>query len=161
MERLIWKKVDRKRQNNIHFDDSNYVLGYDLDMEDFTALVTAYNQRTLLNNEENRLYDHIRTMINIVLENPKIQPSKDEIPDIIDCMFMDGWGSMKYIKDGRKPYSYVYRSMFTAACRYYKNKQRKREREDAIETHIQEVFNEWFDSVTDHKVRGDGTQLTL
>lgn len=156
MERLIWTPVKRKRCNTLPYTSTEYVLGYDLDMEDFTQLVATYNTRALLRDEENRLYDHIRTMVNIVLENPKLKPSKDEIDGITDSMFMDGWGALKYIKGGKKPYSYIYRSMYTAACRFYTRKIKEREKAEAIADHVNEVFTDWLESVTDHKKRCPG-----
>ena len=156
MERLIWTPVKRKRCNTLSYTDPAYVLGYDLDMDDFTELVATYNSRNLVNQEELRLYDYIRTMVNIVLENPKLKPSKNEMDGITDAMFMDGWGAMKYIKDGKKPYSYIYRSMYTAACRFYTRKIKDREKSEAIAEHVNEVFTDWLESVIDHKTRCPG-----
>ena len=118
MELLNWTAVNRKRSNGIPYWREDYVLGYDLDMEDFAALTKTFNERALTHPEESRLHNHVLTMLNIVLENPKLTYTKQEVPELADAMYMDGWGALRYIKDGRRPYSYVYRSMFTAACRF-------------------------------------------
>ena len=80
MELLHWTQVDRKRSNSIRHDDPSFVRGYDLDMDDFTVLVAKYNAEQLSRPEENRLLDYVMTMLNIVLENPKINPTPEEIP---------------------------------------------------------------------------------
>lgn len=154
MELLIWVNPNRKRSNKLAYSDPNFVVGYDIDMADFSALVDTYNQRNLLPGEETRLHRYIMTMMNIVLENPKINPTKGEVDELTDVMYLDGWGSLKHIKPGVKPYSYIYRSMYTAACtRYYLKKIKEREREKAIIEHCEEELALWEDSVSDHKVR--------
>ena len=153
MELLRWSPVDRKRRNDISYDDPEYVLGFDLDMDDLTKLVTTYNKCQLSRPEEDRLLNHVKTIISIVLFNPKINPSSDEFDELTDSMFLDIWTALHYIKENTKPYSYLYRAGYTCACRYFKTKIQKRQREDAINQHIYEQFQQYIDSVSDHKVR--------
>lgn len=152
MELLIWKPIDRKRQKDISYESPEFNKGYDIDMEDFTSLVGKYNARTLTNAEENRLYMYIMTMMNIVLENPKVNPTKGEMNDLTDMMFMDGWNSLHYIKEGVKPYSYVYRSMYIAVCKFYKKAIKERERKELLEELIDEAYAEYKESVGTGKV---------
>ena len=153
MELLRWSKVDRKRRNDLSYDDPEYVLGFDLDMDDLTKLVTTYNKCQLSRPEEDRLLNHVKTIISIVLFNPKINPSTSEFDELTDAMFLDCWNALHYIKENAKPYSYLYRAGYTCACRYFKTKIQKRQREEAINEHIWEQFELYKDSVTDHKVR--------
>lgn len=160
MQTLKWKAVKRKRSNNIKHDDPEYVRGYDLDMDDFTVLVGKYNENTLTRMEENRLADYMLTMINIVLENPKINPKgAEELDALTDDMFLAGWGALKYIKDGRKPYSYVYRSLYTGACRYYKKVISDRKKQEALDQMIEEAMAEYHEAVGDGKVRTQELEL--
>lgn len=153
MELLRWSKVDRKRRNDLSYDDPEYVLGFDLDMADLTKLVTTYNKCQLSRPEEDRLLNHVKTIISIVLFNPKINPSSDEFDDLTDAMFLDCWNALHYIKENAKPYSYLYRAGYTCACRFFKTKIQKRQREEAINEHLWDQFQQYIDSVTDHKVR--------
>lgn len=153
MELLRWSKVDRKRRNDLSYDDPEYVLGFDLDMDDLTKLVTTYNKSQLSRPEEDRLLNHVKTIISIVLFNPKINPSSDEFDELTDAMFLDCWNALHYIKENAKPYSYLYRAGYTCACRYFKTKIQKRQREEAINQHIWDQFQQYIDSVSDHKVR--------
>lgn len=154
METLKWRPVSRKRSNDISHDDPSYVRGYDLDMKDFTELVGKYNARTLTYLEECRLGDYVLTMMNMVLENPKIRPKgNEEMDGITDAMFVDGWNSLHYIKEGRKPYSYVYRSMYTAACRFYKKRISDRKKQEALDEYVEDTYAEYRESVGDGKVR--------
>lgn len=155
MQTLKWTETSRKRNNSLSHDHPDYVPGYDLDMADFTELTATYNERALSRQEEDRLHLYVMTLMNIVLENPKLNPRHDEIDQLTDAMYIDGWGSLRYIRDGRKPYSYVYRSMFTAACRFFKRKIKEREKEEAIRNHCAEAYDEWLGEVGDHKVRVD------
>lgn len=152
MKLLNWVKVNRKRRNDLSHTDKEYVRGYDIDMPDFTLLVSKYNAEDITRIEENQLMDYILTMLNIVLENPRINPKQDELDSLSDQMFIDMWGAMKYIRNGTKPYSYIYRSGYTAACRYYKKIISDRAKKQAIEEHVNEVFMEYMDEVDDHKV---------
>lgn len=153
MELLRWSKVDRKRRNDLSYDDPEYVLGFDLDMDDLTKLVTKYNKCQLSRPEEDRLLNHVKTIISIVLFNPKINPSSDEFNDLTDAMFLDCWNALHYIKENTKPYSYLYRAGYTCACRFFKTKIQKRQREEAIQEHLWDQFQQYIDSVSDHKVR--------
>lgn len=153
MQTLKWTETSRKRDNSLSHDHPDYVPGYDLDMADFTELTATYNERALSRQEEDRLHLYVMTLMNIVLENPKLNPRREELDQLTDAMYIDGWGSLRYIHDGKKPYSYVYRSMFTAACRFFKRKIKEREKEEAIRTHCAEAYDEWLDEVGDHKVR--------
>lgn len=152
MELLKWNAVTRNRSNDIPHDSPDYVRGYDLDMEDFAAMVVKFNDRTLKYAEECRLADYVRTMINIVMENPKINPrTREEREDVADSMFLDGWNALRYIKNGAKPYSYVYRSMYTAACRYYKKLVKDRKKQEALQAAIDECYAEYHESISDGK----------
>lgn len=153
MEILIWKPIDRKRQKDISHKSPDFNKGYDLDMDDFTVLVGKYNGNKLTNTEESRLYMYVMTMMNIVLENPKVNPKKGEMDDLTDLMFMDGWNSLHYIKEGVKPYSYVYRSMYVAVLKYYKKVFKERERKEKLDAWIDEAYAEYRESVGDGKVR--------
>lgn len=156
MDKLRWKPVNRKRSNKLKYNDPEYNRGYDLDMEDFTSLVVKYNANSLNYIEECRLGDHVMTMMNIVLENPKINPrSPEELDKITDDMFMSGWNSLHYIKDGKKPYSYVYRCMYTAACKYYTKVVKDRKKQEEIDEWVTEAYLEYRDSVRSGKVGED------
>lgn len=148
MEIITWKNINRKRSNLIPHDSPEFNRGYDLDMADFTALVVKYNDKTLTHTEEDRLYLYVMTMMNIVLENPKLNPTKSEMNALTDAMFLDGWNALHYIKDGRKPYSYIYRSMYTAACRYYKKVIKDREKKEKLDEWIDDVYAEYVESVS-------------
>lgn len=152
MEILIWKPIDRKRQKDISYQSPEFNKGYDLDMTDFTALVGKYNANTLTNAEENRLYMYVMTMMNIVLEHPKVNPAKWEMDDLTDLMFMDGWNALHYIKEGVKPYSYIYRSMYVAVLKYYKKVFKERERKEQLDAWIDEAYAEYKESIGTGKV---------
>jgi len=114
--------------------------------------VETFNQRQLLSEEEARLYDYVRTMMNIVFENPKINcRNTKEREDCADSMFVDMWSSLTYIKNGASPYSYIYRSGYTAACRYFKKKISDRKKDEAIQEHLQECYTEYLDATNDRK----------
>ena len=153
MNLLFWKPITRKRERTLSYLDPDFVIGYDLDVADFTVLVEKFNKNTLSASEETRLYDNVRTMINIIFENPQINPrSKAEKEDCADMMFVDCWNALKYIKEGRSPYSYVYRAGYTAACRYYKKKIAERRKQEAIDQHLWECFRDYQEAQSDGRV---------
>ena len=115
MELLYWNPVNRKRSKNTPCTSPDYVKGYDIDVHDMTALVAKFNRQQLLPSEELRLYDHVRTLINIIFENPKINPrNSQEKEECADFIFVDCWGAMRYVKSGANPFIYIYRlAIFT------------------------------------------------
>lgn len=153
MDLIRWNPVKRKRSNDFKYTDAEFVRGYDIDMPDFTALVTKYNTSVLLPKEENRLSDYVLTLMQIVTENPKINPQPDELSDLADAMFLDIWNALHYIKPNTKPYSYLYRAGYTCACRFFKKKISERQKAEEINEHVTEEFVLYHDSVIDHKVR--------
>lgn len=153
MDLIRWNPVKRKRSNDFKYTDAEFVRGYDIDMPDFTALVTKYNTSVLLPKEENRLSDYVLTLMQIVTENPKINPQPDELSDLADAMFLDIWNALHYIKPNTKPYSYLYRAGYTCACRFFKKKITERQKAEEINEHVTEEFVLYHDSVIDHKVR--------
>lgn len=153
MEIIHWDPISRKRNKSARYTDEDFVNGYDLDMEDFSSLTTKYNAGELLREEEQRLHLYVMTLMKIVLENPKIMPrNTDELDKVTDAMFVAMWGSLRYIKDGRSPYSYLYRSGYTSACTWFKKQIKEREKEESIRKHCEEVYLEYMDSISDHKV---------
>lgn len=153
MDLIRWNPVKRKRSNDFKYTDAEFVRGYDIDMPDFTELVTKYNTSVLLPKEENRLSDYVLTLMQIVTENPKINPQPDELSDLADAMFLDIWNALHYIKPNTKPYSYLYRAGYTCACRFFKRKITERQKAEEINEHVTEEFVLYHDSVIDHKVR--------
>ena len=153
MDLIRWNPVNRKRSNDFKYTDAEFVRGYDIDMPDFTELVTKYNTSVLLPKEEKRLSDYVLTLMQIVTENPKINPQPDEISDLADAMFLDIWNALHYIKPNTKPYSYLYRAGYTCACRFFKKKITERQKAEEINAHVTEEYVLYHDSVTDHKVR--------
>lgn len=152
MKILTWIHTDRKRSNTIPYTDPSFVVGYDIDMSDFTDLVDKYNQNSLVKPEEDRLYKYVMTVMNIVLLHPKLNPSNSEMDELTDVMFLSGWNALHYIKQGVKPFNYIYRAMYTHACSdYYAKKVAERRKAEAIAKHVEEVWNDWWDAVTDHK----------
>lgn len=153
MELLYWNPVNRKRSKDTPCTSPDYVKGYDIDVHDMTALVAKFNRQQLLPSEELRLYDHIRTMMNIVFENPKINPrNSQEKEECADFIFPDMWGAFKYIKSGANPFSYIYRSGYTAACRFFKKKIIERNKSTEINEHLAECLREYREDSSDGRV---------
>ena len=147
MELIHWKNPGRKRNRNLSYTDPEYIRGYDLDGADFALLVDKFNAGALTRPEENRLLDHVLTVMRIVSENPEINPKGDELSELVDFAFPDAWGSLRYIKDGKSPYSYVYRTTFNAYKRFYTRRQLARQKTEAIAGHIEECMREYTECI--------------
>lgn len=146
--------LNRRRMRKASYTDPKYVRGYDVDLNDMAELARKFRKERLSGPEENRLLDHVLTIMAIVLEHPKIQRLGDtELDECTDAMFMDAWNSLGYLKDGSDPYSYVYRSAYMAAWKWFKKRVKTKERDEAIQLHIESCWNEWEDVVSDHKTK--------
>lgn len=154
MKLIHWHAVTRKRSRKIPYGSPDFVHGYDIDTEDFSDLVARYNARHIDHVEEGRLYDYIRTVMQIVLENPKkFNPRNPNEKDALtDAMFVAMWGAMKYVKPGKDPYSYVYRCGYTAGCTFYRKLYAERAKEQAIAEHLDSCYLDWEAEVKNPKV---------
>ena len=56
MEPLRWKSPNRKRQVGIKYTDPAYVIGYDLDNEDFTEIIIKLKNNEVLTAQEDKRY---------------------------------------------------------------------------------------------------------
>ena len=69
-----------------------------------------------------------------------------------DFIFPDIWGSFRYIKAGANPFSYIYRSGYTAACRFFKKKIIERNKSAEINEHLAECLSEYREDSSDGRV---------
>lgn len=154
MKQIRWNSVNRKRLRNASYTDPNYVVGYDLDTHDMDALVGKFNDRTITELESDRLGKHVLTLMQIVIENPKfLSRPKEDYEELTDFMFMKMWGALKYIDITKgRAYSYLYRSGYTAVAAYYNQKAKAEEREKQIDEYLQDVWQEYDEERSDHKV---------
>jgi len=152
-----WNDPGRKRKTEISYGDKDYCKYYDLDLEDFTNIVSKLHDKKVLSHEENGRYAvYIYTVINIVFENDKFKGKpKDEREELSDQAVYElctGLPSFDVSK-GSSIYSYAYRICYTAFCHVYTNRERDRKKQDAIMKHCMEELHEYFDSINDHKIR--------
>lgn len=152
-----WNNPGRKRKTEISYTDGDYCKYYDLDLEDFTRLVSRLHDGKRLTAEENNRYAvYIYTVVNIVLENDKFKgKSRDEQEGLADqavyelCTGLPCFNAAK----GSSIYSYAYRICYTAFCHYYTNREKDRKKQESIMEHCMEELREYLDAVTDGKVR--------
>ena len=153
MELIKWKPVERKRNRKISYTSPDFIRGYDIDGPDFADLVTKFNTNSLKGAEETRLGDYVLTMISIVLEHPKISCySELEKESLTDDMFLAGWRSLKYVKPGVSPYSYLYRSIYMGAWRHFQDWMKDKRKAEAIEQHLAECADEYMAEIGAGKV---------
>ena len=154
MKQIRWNAVSRKRLRNARYTDPEYVVGYDLDTHDMDELVAKFNANNITETESNRLGRHVLTLMQIVVENPKfLSRPKDDYEELTDYMFLKMWGAIKYIDITKgRAYSYLYRSGYTAVASYYQNKNKVDEREKQIDEYLQDVWQEYDEDYSDHKL---------
>jgi len=154
MKQIRWNAVSRKRLRNARYTDPEYVVGYDLDTHDMDDLVTKFNADTITGPESDRLGRHVLTLMQIVVENPKfLSRPKEDYEELTDYMFLKMWGAIKYIDTTKgRAYSYLYRSGYTAVASYYQTKNKVEEREKQIDEYLQDVWQEYDEERSDHKI---------
>ena len=157
MEPLRWKNPGRKRNLNTKYTDPSYVIGYDLDNEDFQNIIIKLKNKEALTYQENTRYgNHILTIIEIVLENNKFKdkPSEEkaEIRDQIAFELCTGITTFNPDK-GSSIFSYAYRIAYVAGIHYYTDKVKDLTKQESIMEHCMEELREYLDTVNDGKVR--------
>ena len=129
MESIKWKNPGRKRHQDISYTSPDFVPGYDLDLEDFTAINEKKKKNEVVTREENDRYGtYIMTMIEIVLEGKKFKnKSFNEKCELRDQMSFELLLAIRGFDPSRGStiFSYAYRCAYVAACHYYSEKQRE------------------------------------
>lgn len=151
-----WHKVDRRRKCNISYKDPMYVKYYDLDLSDFTYLVSKLrNNERLSEAEDNRYGIYILTICLIVQEHTrfKMKPLWER-EEMIDQMYYELIPGLLLFdpERGSSIYSYGYRIAYTSACHYFTNKKKQEEHKSQIDEHIQQEIDDYLYEFSDHKV---------
>lgn len=157
MEPLRWKSPNRKRQVGIKYTDPAYVIGYDLDNEDFTNIIIKLKNNEVLTAQEDKRYgEYVLTVIEMVLENSKFKnKTSEEKYEMRDQMYYELCNGLLSYKPEKKSniYSYAYRIAYVAGIHYFTNKEKDRKKSETIMEHCMEELQEYIDSITDHKVK--------
>ena len=157
MEPLRWKSPNRKRQVGIKYTDPAYVIGYDLDNEDFTEIIIKLKNKEPLTAQEDKRYgEYVLTVIEMVLENSKFKvKTSEEKYEMRDQMYFELCSGLLSFKPEKKSniFSYAYRIAYVAGIHYFTNKEKNRKKCEAIIEHCMEELQEYIDSITDHKVK--------
>lgn len=133
-----WKTVQRKRSKILHYTDSDFVQGYDVDVRDIVNLSKKVSPDTLTYSERERLGVHIITIVNIVFENPKIRIIDRDIKlQAAERSFIAMWKSLDKLSE-RNAFSYLYTVGFNAWKKFARASIAKRRKNDAICAHINE-----------------------
>lgn len=150
-----WRDPNRKRRLDIRYSDPDFSKYYDIDLEDFTALVLKLKQGEKLTEIENDRYgNYILAICIIVMEGPKFRTkTRAEKEEVLEQQYMELLPGLKLFNpDKGKIYSYAYRIGYTAACHYYTNKIEQHKRQEAIDNHCQEEYDLYLDEYATHKV---------
>lgn len=154
MESLKWNNPHRRRKTTISFSDDEYVVGYDLDLADFANLVQKHKAETLSYTEDVRYGNHILTLIEIVLEGPKFKnktsSEKSALREQMYYELLPGIRSFDPTR-GSSIYSYAYRIAYVAGCHYYTNLAKTNARQNAINQHCQEEYEDYLEEYSSHK----------
>lgn len=129
MESLKWPNPGRQRKQDASYTSPDFVPGYDLDLEDFTAINEKKKKNEPVTKEENDRYgNYIMTIIEIVLEGRKFKnKSFNEKCELRDQMVFELLQAILGFEPSRgsKIFSYAYRCAYVAACHYYSEKQKE------------------------------------
>lgn len=163
MEPLRWKNPGRKRNLNTKYTDPNYVIGYDLDNEDFQNIIIKLKNKEALTYQENVRYgNHILTIIEVVLENNKFKDKpneeKAEIRDQMAFELCTGITTFNPNK-GSSIFSYAYRIAYVAGIHYYTKKSKDLTKQEAIMAHCLEELDEYISAISSHKVNNINKEM--
>lgn len=163
MEPLRWKNPGRKRNLNTKYTDPSYVIGYDLDNEDFQNIIIKLKNKEALTYQENIRYgNHILTIIEVVLENNKFKDKpneeKSEIRDQMAFELCTGITTFNPDK-GSSIFSYAYRIAYVAGIHYYTNKTKQVTKQEAIMAHCLEELDEYISAISSHKVNNINKEM--
>lgn len=163
MEPLRWKNPGRKRNLNIKYTDPGYVVGYDLDNEDFQNIIIKLKNKEALTYQENVRYgNHILTIIEVVLENNKFKDKpneeKSEIRDQMSFELCTGITTFNPDK-GSSIFSYAYRIAYVAGIHYYTKQNKDKMKQEAIIAHCMEELDEYLSTIRDHKKKNINKEI--
>lgn len=156
MKLPLWKNPNRTRNVNAHYNDKNFCVYYDLDVQDLTDIVTKLKSgKELTAYEDNRWALYIITLCLIVLNGPKFKSKSWQVKEeMLDQMYYELIPGLLLFdpERGSSIYSYGYRIAYTSACHYFTNKKKEEEHKSQIDEHIQQEIDDYLYEFSDHKV---------
>lgn len=151
MELIKWRHVTRKRSKSLKWTDSDFVRGYDVDVPDMTELVKKFNSETLGYNEQERLGTYVLTILNIVLEYKKVNIPIALKDMATDKVFVSMWNSIKYIKEGRNPFTYMYTCGVNSMRHFVTDYNKFCRKTRKISEHLKDCLDEFVSETSSHK----------
>lgn len=147
----------RKRFTDAHYTDTDFVLGYDIDNDDFAEILSKRKQGIDLSHaEQDRLGYYLGAIVNLTFRSNKATGStrgcgykstQDEYCDAIFTWLMlhslDKYDPTKLNAQGKpsKPYSFFVKASSFAVISYWSNKKKERTKHEAIQQHCQDVYD--------------------
>lgn len=156
MEYPRWNDPHRRRNIKANYKDADFCPYYDIDLADFQYLVMKLKADERLTDAENDRYGmYVLTMCKISQESPKFRDKpRNEKEEILEQQYFEMLPGLKLFNPNKgKLYSYAYRIGYTSACHYYTMKIDDARRQDLIEEHCKQAYEDYCEDVNDHKVR--------
>lgn len=143
--KVTFKKVNRKRIKKIRYTDTEYVVGYDIDLVDYQELNDKrINNVPLTPAEDQRYGIYILTMVEIVMEGPKFRNKvgieRQEVKD--QSAFELTIALMSYNPERGTIFSFSYFCAYIGAIHYYTDRDKINKKEQII----LDAFNESINS---------------
>lgn len=149
---ILTKNPKRKRFIDAHYTDEGFVLGYDIDNDDFADILAKRKaEETLTHAEQDRLGYYLGAVVNMTFRKDRqvgstkgcgYKYSQEEYCDEIFTWLMlhslDKYDPTRLNAQGQpsKPFSFFTRAANFAVITYFSNKKKEKEKNAAIDAHV-------------------------
>ena len=147
-------KPARKRLLDIRYTDPRFIKFYDLDRDDFRDLCILLSNGNVLTTEQNDRYGmHILTICRIVLDHVKFRNrSRSERDGLFEAMYTRLLQKLpRFTESQGRVFSFAYKAAYTAGLRWFRDTVAKKRREQTIQEHLDQCWEEYQSEVSPRK----------
>lgn len=146
----------RPRDRQLQYTDPSFILGYDVDLNDFTHLIRKQQHFFRLSESENeRYFLWILTMLAVMLEGPRMK-KKTRVEKNQICEHVYPILAKNLIKfdttRGKSIFSYCYKAAYLESLKFFHARDRAKKHDRAIQDHLDSCVEEYMSEISDCKI---------
>lgn len=146
----------RPRDRQLQYTDPSFILGYDVDLSDFTDLIRKKQQFFRLSEFENQRYFlWILTMLAVMLEGPRMKKKtrleKNQICEHVYPILAENLVKFDTTR-GKSIFSYCYKAAYLESLKFFHFRDRAKRHDQSIQNHLDSCVEEYMSEISDCKI---------
>lgn len=146
----------RPRDRHLQYTDPKFILGYDVDLTDFTELIRKKKESRQLSEFENhRCFLYILTMLAVMLEGPRMKKKtrveKNQICEHVYPILAENLVKFDTTR-GKSIFSYCYKAAYLESLKFFHSRDRAKRHDQSIQNHLDSCVEEYMSEISDCKL---------